>query len=368
MTKTKFLALLMAVMMILSSFAGCEATKTDEEASSGTDIVADENKTTDANVTINQGEEKPADKNNQSADQSAKTEINLALLKGPTGMGGAYMWTKADNGETRNKYNITLATDASTVGPNLMKGEFDIAAIPTNAAANLYQKSQGKVKVIAVNTLGVLYIVTKDNAVSTVADLKGKTILASGKGTIAEYALNYVLESNNLEIGKDVTIEFATEHSESVTKAIAGGYDVVLLPEPFVSQITTKDTSFSVAINITEEWEKTGDCTLAMGCIAVNAKFYEENKDAVSKFLEDYSESVDYVNTNIEDAAKLIEEHDIMPAAVAKKAIPNANIVCYTGEQMKTTLSSCYNVLFNQNASIIGGSLPGDDFYVDTNS
>lgn len=342
MKKSRFLALIMAIMMIVLSFAGCATTKTDEEPSTEAEIKSEINEVAEP--------------------------VNVALLKGPTGMGGAYMWTKSDKGETENKYNITLATDASTVGPNLMKGEFDIAAIPTNAAATLYQKSQGKVKVIAVNTLGVLYIVTKDNAVSSVEDLKGKTILASGKGTIAEYALNYVLESNNLEIGKDVTIEFATEHSESVTKAIAGGYDAVLLPEPFVSQITTKDTSFSVAINITKEWEKTGDCTLAMGCIAVNAKFYEENKDAVVKFLADYSESVNYVNANIEDAAKLIEEHDIMPAAVAKKAIPNANIVCYTGEQMKTTLTGCYNVLLNQNASIIGGQLPGDDFYVDTNS
>ena len=105
-----------------------------------------------------------------------------------------------------------------------------------------------------------------------------------------------------------------------------------------------------------------------MGCIAVNAKFYEENKDAVKAFLADYNESVNYVNANIEDAAALIEKHDIMPAAVAKKAIPNANIVCYTGAEMKQALSSCYNVLFNQNAKIIGGQMPGDDFYVDTNA
>ena len=343
MTKTKILALIMAVMMILVSFAACADTTTSEEPTTDAEIVTDEaeNTTDDTDV------------------------INVSLLKGPTGMGGAYMWTKADNGETANKYNISLDTDATVVGPKLMQGEYDIAAIPTNLAASLYQKSQGKVKVIAVNTLGVLYIVTKDGAVDSVDDLKGKTILASGQGTIAEYALNYVLESNNLVIGEDVTIEFATEHAESVTKALAGGYDAILLPEPFVSQINTKDSSFTVGINITEEWEKTGDCTLTMGCIAVNAKFYEENKEAVKNFLADYSESVNYVNANIEDAAALIEAHDIMPAAVAKKAIPNANIVCYTGEEMKTALVSCYNVLLAQNAKIIGGQLPGDDFYID---
>lgn len=344
MKKTKILALIMAVMMILMAFAACADTKTNEEPTTDAEIITSEN------------------------ENNATDVINVSLLKGPTGMGGAYMWTKSDKGETENKYNISLDTDATVVGPKLMQGEYDIAAIPTNLAASLYQKSQGKVKVIAVNTLGVLYIVTKDGAVDSVDDLKGKTILASGQGTIAEYALNYVLESNDLVIGEDVTIEFATEHAESVTKALAGGYDAVLLPEPFVSQISTKDPSFSVGINITEEWEKTGDCTLTMGCIAVNSKFYEENKDAVKKFLADYSESVNYVNANIEDAAALIESHDIMPAAVAKKAIPNANIVCYTGEEMKTALSSCYKVLFEQNAKIIGGQMPGDDFYVDTNA
>ncbi len=345
MTKKIFAAVL-AVMLILCAFAGCQDTTVNEEPSTDNENVAEE-----------------AVSNEKETDV-----INISLLKGPTGMGGAYMWEKSDKGETANRYNITLDTDATTVGPKLMQGEYDIAAVPTNLAASLYQKSQGKVKVIAVNTLGVLYIVTKDGAVSSVEDLKGKTILASGQGTIAEYALNYVLESNNLAIGTDVTIEFATEHAESVTKALAGGYDAILLPEPFVSQIITKDASFSVAINITEEWEKTGECTLAMGCIAVNAKFYEENKDAVKAFLADYNESVNYVNGNIEDAASLIEKHDIMPAAVAKKAIPNANIVCYTGAEMKQALSSCYNVFLNQNAKIIGGQMPGDDFYVDTNA
>lgn len=345
MTK-KITAALLALMMILVSFAACTDTTVNEEPSTDSESIIEEAESTASDTDV----------------------INVSLLKGPTGMGGAYMWEKSDNGETTNNYNITLDTDATTVGPKLIKGEYDIAAVPTNLAASLYQKSEGKVRVIAVNTLGVLYIVTKDGAVSSVEDLRGKTILASGQGTIAEYALNYVLESNNLTIGTDVTIEFSTEHAESVTKAIAGDYDAVLLPEPFVSQIITKDASFSVAINITEEWEKTGECTLAMGCIAVNAKFYEENKEAVKAFLADYNESVNYINANIDDAAALIEKHDIMPAAVAKKAIPNANIVCYTGAEMKQALSSCYNVLFNQNAKIIGGQMPGDDFYVDTNA
>lgn len=344
MKTKKIIAVLMALALVLVSFAACSANKTPDEP------------TTDAGTAVQTSEPDSVPENTGA--------INVSVLKGPTGIGGAYLWTKSDNGETANTYNITLDTDATVVGPKLMTGEYDIASIPTNLAAALYQKSQGKVKVIAVNTLGVLYLVTKDNAVTSLDDLQGKTILASGQGTIAEYALNYVLEANGYEIGKDVTIEFTSEHSESVTKALAGGYDVLLLPEPYVTQIQTQDASFSVGVNLTQEWETLGNTTLAMGCIAVNTAFYENNKAAVAAFLKDYAESAAYANENVEEAAKLVESHDIMPAAVAQKAIPNCNIVCYTGDEMKTALTGCYSVLFEQNPQIIGGSMPADDFYV----
>lgn len=339
----KILAMLMALVLVFS-FAACSDNKPSGDEEQSTEEASSEASAADEAL---------------SADA-----VNVSFLKGPTGMGAAHLWTASDNGETKNNYNITLDTDATTVGPKLMTGEYDIASVPTNLAASLYAKSQGKVKVIAVNTLGVLYLVTKNNAIDSIDDLQGKTILASGQGTIAEYALNYVLEGNGYEIGKDVTIEFTTEHSESVTKALAGGYDVVFLPEPFVTQIITKDSTFSIAVDITAEWEAIGDCTLAMGCIAVNTAFYEANKEAVADFLADYKASVDYVNGNAQEAAKLIESHDIMAAAVAAKAIPNCHIVCITGEEMKSVLSSCYSVLNEQNAQIIGGGMPSDDLYV----
>ncbi|MCD7775433.1 MAG: PhnD/SsuA/transferrin family substrate-binding protein [Clostridiales bacterium] len=336
MKSKKIIAMIMAALLMLLSFAACSGDTTDE-------------------VTTEP----------ETASDAAETDaINVSVLKGPTGMGAAYMWTKSDSGETEYTYNFTLDTDATTVGPKLMTGEYDIASIPTNLAASLYQKSGGKVKVVAVNTLGVLYLVTKDNAVSSLEDLRGMTILASGQGTIAEYALNYVLESYGYEIGTDVTIEFSTEHSESVTKALAGGYDVVLLPEPYVTQIINQDSSFSVAINLTEEWENLGSCTLTMGCIAVNSDFYDSNPEAVASFIADYRESAEYVNANPAEASLLIEEHDIMTASVAASAIPNSNIVCYTGETMKAALESCFTVLYSQDASIIGGAMPDDDFYI----
>lgn len=345
MKTKKIIALMLALAFILTAFAACSSNKTNEE-STNDEALSEE---------VSAAEE---------VSETSEDAVKVSFLKGPTGMGAAYMWTQSDNGETLNNYSITLDTDATTVGPKLMTGEYDIAAIPTNLAASLYQKSQGKVKVLAVNTLGVLYLVTKNNAVTSLDDLKGKTILASGEGTIAEYALDFVLEKYGYEIGKDVNIEFTTEHSESVAKALAGGYDVLLLPEPFVSQIMAKDSSFTIGVNLTEAWETYGDCTLTMGCIAVNTAFYENHKEEVNNFIKDYSESVKFVNENIDEAAQMIESHDIMAAAVAKNAIPNSNIVCYTNDEMKTALTSCYTVLLDQNAKIIGGSMPADDFYI----
>ena len=331
----KVLSLVLAMVMCLSVFTACSS-----------------NEETDIDVPV------------------STATFAIAGMKGPTTMGMTKLMkdaevNNADEAYEGNVYNVEMYGTAQEINPLLIQGQLDVAAVPANVAATLYAKTEGAVQVAAVNTLGVLYIITKDNAVSTVADLEGKTILASGQGTIAEYALNYVLESNGFIIGENVTIEFATEHAESVTKALAGGYDAVLLPEPFVTQLLAKDSSFSVAVNITEEWEKTGNSTLAMGCIAVNAAFYENNKDAVKKFVEDYAVSADYINNNIDAASLLIEAHGIMPSAIAAKAIPNANIVCLSGEKMKSALTGTYNVLLSMNPAIIGGQMPADDFFID---
>ncbi len=279
--------------------------------------------------------------------------INLSFLKGPTGMGGAYLWTRSDLGKTANVYNISLDTDPTEVGKKLADGEYDIACIPANLAAALYESSGRKIKVIAVNTLGMLHIVTKNSKISSVKDLEGKTILSAGKGTVAEYALNYVLNKNNV----NAHISFTSEHSETVKKAIEYDYDTLLLPEPFASLLTQSDSSFSLGLDITDEWKKAGGSILTMGCVAVNSDFYYSNKKAVNRFIEEYRESVNYVNNNKNDAAILIDAHSIMSAAIAKQAIPKCNIVCFTNNDMETAMSLC---------DFVGMRTVDADFYIHT--
>lgn len=292
-------------------------------------------------------------------DDTAAGEIKVATLKGPTGMGMVEVIT-----QEQDKYSFELASSPDEITGSIISGDIDIAAIPTNLAATIYQKTQGKVQVAAVNTLGVLYILEKGNSLETMADLSGARILSAGQGTTAEYVLNYLLEENGLYIDENITVDYASEHSEVAAQAQAGEYDIVVLPEPFVTSLTTADPEFRIALDLTQEWENTGAGQLAMGCLVVQKDFAENNPQGLSEFMDAYKNSVEYVNTNPKEAAADMEAQDIIKAAVGEKAIPNCNIVYITGEDMKSALDTFYNVIYQANPQSIGGELPSDDFYL----
>lgn len=286
-----------------------------------------------------------------------ETPVNISFLKGPSGMGGAYLWNKSDAGETKDSYNITLDTHSDQVGEKLAAGVYDIACIPANIAYELYKSSYGKVKIAAVTTLGMLRIVSRQGEVSNIRELENRTILSAGKGTVVEYVLKFLLEKNNIK----ATIEFTSEHSETVRKALQGEYDTLLLPEPFASQIVSADSDFSVSVDINEEWKDKGGSVLTMGCIAVNTDFYKGNKKKVKNFVEEYRRSVEFINNNTENGAIFIDAHNIMSAAVAKKAIPKCNIVCMTGKNMEVAMSLCEEFFTETD-----GQIPDDDMFIMT--
>ncbi len=285
-----------------------------------------------------------------------KAKINIAVLKGPTGMGAASLMDKNDKGETANEYAFTIAGAPDAITAQLITGELDMAALPTNTIAMLYQKAQGAVQVLAVNTLGVLYVMEKGDTVHSLNDLADKAVVSAGQGTTAEAVANRLFP-------KDTAVDYVSEHAEAIAQAVAGKYDLVLVPEPFVTSLLAQDAGFRVAINLTEAWEATGAGKLPMGGIAVRRAFAKEHPEAVEAFLAEYADSVDFANANPKDAAALIEQYDIMKAAVAEQAIPRANMVCMTGPEMKEALTAFYTALQADNAALIGGAMPGDDFY-----
>lgn len=287
--------------------------------------------------------------------------VNIGVLKGPTGMSAAWLMDQNDQKLSANEYNFTVAGTPDAITGQLINGDMDIAALPTNAISALYNKTEGKISVLGVNALGVLYILENGNSINSVSDLAGKTVLVSGKGSTAEYVLNYILEKN----GVIAEIVWAAEHSEAATLALKGDYDIVMLPEPFVTNVTAKSEAFRVALDLTEEWEALGNGELTMGGIAVRTAFLEEHPDAVKAFVDEYGKSVAFTNSQPEDAAKIIAKYEIAAEEVAKNAIPRCNIVWLHGKDYKAVLENFLGVVYNANPAGIGGKMPGDDFYLD---
>ena len=252
--------------------------------------------------------------------------------------------------------------------PKLVQGEIDIAAVPANLASVLYNNTEGSVEVLAINTLGVIYIVESGDTVTSVEDLRGKTIYASGKGSTPEYALNYILSENGIDPASDVTIEWKSEHAECLSALMAEENAIAMLPQPFVTTAQTKSDTIRVALDLTEEWDKLQEgsdapSTLITGVVVARREFVEQNPEAVSAFMDHYKESVDFVNSNVEEAAQLVGQYDIVTAEVAQKALPECNITFIEGSEMKDNLSGYLAVLLEQNPQSVGGALPADDFY-----
>ena len=313
---------------------------------------------------------KPAEQPEEEPEEQAEpVPVRTTALKGPTALGLVKVMSEVDAGNLAdNGYSFQIVASPDEVTPLIAKGETDIAAVPANLASILYNKTEKGVRVIAINTLGVLYICELGDSVQSVADLKGKTIYASGKGSTPEYGLQYVLEKNGLVVGEDVQIEWKSEHAECVQAiATSSGYAVAMLPQPFVTTAQAQNDMIRVALDLTEEWDavQTGDekSSMITGVAIVRAAFADENPAAVDAFLAHYAESVDFVNDNVAEGAELVGSYDIVPAAVAEKAIPECNIVCVTGEEMKERLSGYLDVLAEQNPEAVGGAVPGDDFY-----
>lgn len=289
-------------------------------------------------------------------------QMRIAALKGPTAMGLVHLMSTPGAGRD---YEFTLAGAADEVTPALIKGDLDVACVPANLASVLYNKTEGGVVCLAVNTLGVLYIVENGEEIQSMADLRGKTIVSAGKGSTPEYGLRYLLRENGIDPDVDVTIDWKSEHSECVAALASGAASVAMLPQPFVTAAQGKIETLRTALDLTAEWDALDNGSAMITGVAVARRtFVEEHPEAVERFLQDYAGSVEWVNANPAEAGALIAEYGIVEsAALAEKALPRCNIVCLTGQEMLEKLSGYLQVLSEAAPEAVGGQLPRDGFY-----
>lgn len=297
-----------------------------------------------------------------------KAQVRITTIAGPTGVGMAQLMAQNDAKKTANDYTFNVVDDPTKAVAAITGGSADIAAVPTNLAATLYKKTSGKVQILAVNTLGVLYMLDNGVGIGSVKDLKGKEIYSSGQGANPEYVLRYILEKNGLDPDKDVTLHFVEDNDVLTAAIVQDKAQVAMVPEPKVTACLVQmgKTAPTVALNMTEEWNKVagGNSTLMMGCVIARKEFVEKNGAAVQAFLKEYESSITAVKSDVAAAAGWCETYKIIPkAAIAKQAIPRCGLTFVTGAEMKRQLSGYLDVLFKANPQVVGGSMPADDFY-----
>ena len=326
----KFVSLLLAVLMTAALFTGCA-------------------------------------KQPQAPDQPREEAVTIRVggLKGPTSMGLVKLLDDAENQKTANAIDFRMAASANELNPLFLKGELDIMAVPANLGSVLYNKTEGQVKMLAVSTLGVLYIVEKGGeTVTDIKSLAGKTIYATGKGATPEYALTYLLAQNGLELGRDVNVEWKSEPTEIVALMAEQDNAVAMLPQPFVTVAQSQVEGLRVALDMSAEWDALDNGSRLITSVLVARKaFADEHPAALAAFLEDYAASTDYANEHPAEAAVLVEKYGIVKAAVAEKALPQCNLVCITGVDMKVAVGGYLQTLYDLKTEAVGGAMPGDGFY-----
>ena len=290
------------------------------------------------------------------------TVVRVGSLKGPTTIGIVNLMDKSANGESEGKYDFTMSAAPDEITAKIVSGDLDIALVPANLASVLYNKTNGGVTAIDINTLGVLYCVTGDESVKSVADLAGKTVITTGQGATPEYSLRYLLDQNGVT---DCTIEFKSESTEVAAVLSEDPTQIAVLPQPFVTVTCAQNEAIAPAFSLEDEWQSiTGGLGMVTGVTIVRNDFLKEHPEAVKTFISEHESSVNAANSDVDTTAALVVASDIIgKEPIAKKAIPLCNVVCMTGDSVKTNLSAYLEVLYNYDPKAVGGNLPGDEFY-----
>lgn len=346
-TLTRILTLTLAVLLALSLFA---CAKTDDKGDATNDTSATNAPDSTAAPT-------------PEAEPDSNLEIKVYALNGTTALGMAQLMSRQKAGTTGMNYNISTHAAADAITGAIISGECAIAALPTNVAVKLYHKSSGKLQLLALNTLGVLYLLTPDGEnITSLDQLSGKTIYLPGAGSNPEYITSALLSSAGVNANLDTT---SFPSPDALVAAVAAGQaQYAVLPEPKVSAATAQNSSIKVALDLTAEWEKlNGEGTLVQGCLVVNTAFAKAHPTEIARFLSDYEQSVNFIREGSDEAISMIVDAKIIPAApIAKKALPKCNICFIAGADMKPLMNTfCEKIFAADNSSI--GKMPDDGFY-----
>ena len=293
-----------------------------------------------------------------------KPTIRLAAMTGPTGIGAVNMLEESAQGDLEFIIEPTIVGTPDEIVANLANGTLDFAVIPANLSSVIYNNTNGKIKALAINNLGVLYVLENGDTINTVEDLKGATMISPGKGTTPEFSLNYVLNKNGINPETDLTIEYKTEAAEVAQLMISNNANIAMVPEPMVTNILMKNENVRIALSLNDEWNKVSENSkLVTGVLVGRTEFLDDNQELIPVILDSYKSSIEKANADVKATATLTEKYGIIAAAIAENAIPNCNLQYIDKEGLKADLSGYLETLFEINPKSIGGKMPDEGFF-----
>lgn len=294
-----------------------------------------------------------------------ETTVRVAALRGPTGVGMVKMLEDKPSLGKKVTVEYQVVETPDIMNARILSKEVDIAALPTNVAANLYNKGSGY-KLLAVNTWGNLYVISNDVDISSWTDFKGKTVNSIGVGATPDLVFRSLLKANGLAVDTDLTIDYSMAQVELSNALVAGKVSLGILPEPLVTSTLARNPNLKIVMSLEDEWKKVhgNNVAIAQGCLVVRDEFAKKYPETVAAFLKEYQQSITWVNGNLEAAGNLIEKHKLgMTAAVAVKAIPRSNVRYMAATDARSQLEAYFNVLLQLAPQSVGGKLPDEGFY-----
>lgn len=351
----------MALAMTAAALTGCAKDAGETAAETTTAAAAEASTETSAEETA----EAPETESTGTSAAAGYT-LRIGSLKGPTSMGLVELMDQAAKGEAKGSYEFTMVTAADELLGKIVSGDLDVALVPSNMASIIFNKTNHGVNVLNINTLGVLYVVSSDDSIKSIADLKGKTVYLTGKGTTPDYALQYLLKANGMTTD-DVTLEYKSEPTEVAALLKEKPDAIGLLPQPFVTVAMAQNDTLKMVLDLTKEWDAVSGedgGSLVTGVTICRGELFEEHADAIQTFMEEQKASAAFANENVAETAKLVAAAGIIEKApVAEKAIPYCSITYIDGTDMKNRLYGYLSALYEMDPATVGGELPTKDFF-----
>lgn len=259
---------------------------------------------------------------------------------------------------------ITFSNSVDEITSLIKSGKADIAALPLNTAAQLYNKTNGGIKIMSITALNSLYLVEKGDIIKKLSDFKGKTVVTSGKGTVFDYYLLYVLKESGIDPETDITIRYLDTYDDVVADAKGeNSSGLCVVPCNYACEILYAEKGYDTVESFTNILKLKTEMVFAAECLAVRTEYLEAHPDLVEEFLDFADMSATFITSSARAGLYLIDAKLFADEEKALANVFNCNPVCIQGDELVTLASENLKFLYELDPDSVGGALPDENIY-----